>query len=104
MRSIFLTEREVTGVNCEPNLNSRIGTGRAVVRLNETLAALRRDLSGTRSEVLRLSGENIELRQRLNHAAEEIDRLSKGRVKARQLEILAMVRQRQCASRLQKGH
>jgi regulator of replication initiation timing len=68
------------------------------VRLGQTVEALKRDLAGTQTELLRLRVENTELRQRLKDATEKIDKVRLKGLRARQSEILAMVRQRQKTS------
>jgi regulator of replication initiation timing len=95
MRSSFTTHDEG---------ESHFTMGAGVVRLGETVEALKRDLTGTQAELLRLRIENTELRQRLRDATERIDKVRLRGLKARQNDILAMVRQRQKTSQLIRPH
>jgi hypothetical protein len=78
--------------------------GAAVTRMNDTVAALQRDLAGMRMELLRLGSENTDLRRRLRDATEKIDQVRLRRMKARQNAILTMVRNRQKTTRLVPPH
>jgi hypothetical protein len=88
-------------------MEAKLGTDRqgAAVRLrDETVTALTRDLAGMRIELLRLRSENIDLRQRLREATERIDKVRLKGLRARQTEILAMVRQRQKTTQVIRPH
>jgi hypothetical protein len=82
---------------------SRFGEGMAVIRLDVTIAALKQDLAGTRSELLRLRAENTDLRQRLMNATERIGKFGQKRLEARRTDILAMVRRQQSVTRSRRS-
>jgi hypothetical protein len=96
MEAMLETAQVLEGPTTDEGIpGSRYMQGVAVTRMNDTVAALKRDLAGIRIELLRLRTENTDLRQRLRDAMERVDKVRLMGLKARQSEILAMVRQRQ---------
>jgi hypothetical protein len=100
MEARSLTEQPQLDVIADQRaVESHFGEAMALARLDDTIAALKQDLAGTRSELLRLRAENTDLRRRLMNATDRIGKFGQKRLQARHAEILAMVRRQQSVTR-----